>query len=129
MLRKKVTYEQIRRIDPSRFHDLESTMKMLYDHGPECQAMAFETEQDWVNYPQSISSTPVLKEASSKRKTPVKPPTNPKLKPNILASAANLKKSPIPSQKLTRHFGSERFEGDYPSAGPHSFMPHDTPVF
>jgi hypothetical protein len=30
---KRVTYEQIRKIDPHRFHDLEVTMRMLYDHG------------------------------------------------------------------------------------------------
>jgi len=35
IMRKRVTYEQIRRIDPNRFHDLEVTMKMLYDHGPD----------------------------------------------------------------------------------------------
>ena len=34
IMRKQVTYEQIRKIDPQRFSDLESTMKMLYDHGP-----------------------------------------------------------------------------------------------
>lgn len=33
IMRKRVTYEQIRRIDPEKFHDLESTMRMLYDHG------------------------------------------------------------------------------------------------
>ena len=32
-MRKKVTYEQIRRIDQNRFSDLEATMRMLYDHG------------------------------------------------------------------------------------------------
>ena len=30
---KKTTYEEIRRIDPNKFMDLESTMRMLYDHG------------------------------------------------------------------------------------------------
>lgn len=34
IMRKRVTYEQIRRIDPDKFSDLEQTMKMLYDHGP-----------------------------------------------------------------------------------------------
>jgi hypothetical protein len=34
IMRKRVTYEQIRKIDPEKFSDLESTMKMLYDHGP-----------------------------------------------------------------------------------------------
>lgn len=33
IMRRKITYEQIRRIEPARFHDLESTMRMLYDHG------------------------------------------------------------------------------------------------
>ena len=32
-MRKKVTYDQIRRIDPEKFSDLEQTMRMLYDHG------------------------------------------------------------------------------------------------
>jgi len=32
-MKKRITYEQIRRVDPSRFHDLEPTMRMLYDHG------------------------------------------------------------------------------------------------
>ena len=32
VLAKKVTYEEIRRIDPNRFVDLELTMRMLYDH-------------------------------------------------------------------------------------------------
>ena len=30
---KRTTYEEIRRIDPSKFMDLEATMRMLYDHG------------------------------------------------------------------------------------------------
>ena len=34
IMKEKVTYEEIRRIDPNRFHDLEDTMRMLYDHGP-----------------------------------------------------------------------------------------------
>ena len=34
IMRKRVTYEQIRRIDPDKFSVLEPTMKMLYDHGP-----------------------------------------------------------------------------------------------
>ena len=33
IMRKKITYEQIRRIDQNRFSDLEATMRMLYDHG------------------------------------------------------------------------------------------------
>ena len=33
VLMKKTTYEEIRRIDPSKFMDLEATMRMLYDHG------------------------------------------------------------------------------------------------
>ena len=33
IMRKKITYEQIRRIDANRFSDLEATMRMLYDHG------------------------------------------------------------------------------------------------
>ena len=32
ILAKKVSYEEIRRIDPNRFADLELTMRMLYDH-------------------------------------------------------------------------------------------------
>lgn len=32
-MKRKITYEQIRRLDPPRFSDLESTMRMLYDHG------------------------------------------------------------------------------------------------
>lgn len=32
----KVTYEEIRKIDPIRFNDLESTMRLLYDHGGLC---------------------------------------------------------------------------------------------
>ena len=30
---KKTTYATIKRIDPIKFFDLESTMRMLYDHG------------------------------------------------------------------------------------------------
>lgn len=30
---RQTTYEEIRRIDPAKFADLESTMRMLYDHG------------------------------------------------------------------------------------------------
>ena len=33
IMRKRVTYEQIRRVDHEKFHDLEQTMRMLYDHG------------------------------------------------------------------------------------------------
>ena len=33
VLMKKTTYEEIRRIDPVKFMDLEATMRMLYDHG------------------------------------------------------------------------------------------------
>ena len=33
VLMKKTTYEEIRKIDPVKFVDLESTMRMLYDHG------------------------------------------------------------------------------------------------
>lgn len=33
MITKKTTYEEVRKIDPSKFIDLESTMRMLYDHG------------------------------------------------------------------------------------------------
>lgn len=33
VLMKKTTYEEIRRIDPNKFMDLEATMRMLYDHG------------------------------------------------------------------------------------------------
>ena len=33
VLMKRTTYEEIRRIDPSKFMDLEATMRMLYDHG------------------------------------------------------------------------------------------------
>jgi hypothetical protein len=32
ILARKVTYEEIRRIDPVKFIDLEMTMRMLYDH-------------------------------------------------------------------------------------------------
>ena len=32
VLAKKVTYEEIRRIDANKFVDLELTMRMLYDH-------------------------------------------------------------------------------------------------
>lgn len=30
---KKTTYATIKKIDPIKFFDLESTMRMLYDHG------------------------------------------------------------------------------------------------
>ena len=33
VLTRKTTYEDIRRIDPNKFADLEHTMRMLYDHG------------------------------------------------------------------------------------------------
>ena len=33
ILARKVTYEEIRRLDQSKFADLEMTMRMLYDHG------------------------------------------------------------------------------------------------
>ena len=33
VLLRKITYEEIRRIDPVKFVDLETTMRMLYDHG------------------------------------------------------------------------------------------------
>jgi hypothetical protein len=33
IMRKKITYDQIMRLDPQRFADLETTMHMLYDHG------------------------------------------------------------------------------------------------
>jgi hypothetical protein len=36
-MKKRVTYEQIKKIDPVRFGDLEPTMKMLFDHGPSYQ--------------------------------------------------------------------------------------------
>ena len=46
VLAKKIVYEDIRKIDPVKFVDLEATMRMLYDHGN----MTFEGP------PQSISS-------------------------------------------------------------------------
>lgn len=33
VIQKKTTYEEIRRMDPNKFMDLEATMRMLYDHG------------------------------------------------------------------------------------------------
>ena len=33
VLTYKTTYEDIRKIDPAKFQDLEATMRMLYDHG------------------------------------------------------------------------------------------------
>ena len=33
VMAKKTTYMSIKRIDPIKFSDLESTMRMLYDHG------------------------------------------------------------------------------------------------
>jgi len=66
-MRKKVTYEQIRKIDPFRFFDLEVTMKMLYDHGPNGQIEPGVPDTD-TNPNQSYSSTPVLKESSFKKK-------------------------------------------------------------
>lgn len=36
---KKVSYEQIREIDPKRFKDLESTMKMIFNHDDEMQEL------------------------------------------------------------------------------------------
>lgn len=33
IISKKTTYEEIRRIDPHKFADLEATMRMLFDHG------------------------------------------------------------------------------------------------
>ena len=33
VITKKTTYEEIRKIDPFKFVDLEATMRMLYDHG------------------------------------------------------------------------------------------------
>ena len=33
VLLHKTTYEEIRKIDPIKFMDLEATMRMLYDHG------------------------------------------------------------------------------------------------
>jgi hypothetical protein len=44
IMRKRVSYEQIRRIDPEKFHDLEQTMKMLYDHGPMHQPESGDSE-------------------------------------------------------------------------------------
>ena len=32
IIAKKISYEEIRKIDPNRFQDLELTMRMLYDH-------------------------------------------------------------------------------------------------
>ena len=32
-MNKRVTYEQIRKVDATRYNDLESTMRMLFDHG------------------------------------------------------------------------------------------------
>ena len=78
-----MTYEQIRRIDPIRFHDLESTMRMLYDHGPEqngagtilegVPTAGFNNDDEFdyhqlvaKEYPnaQSFASTPALKEGA-----------------------------------------------------------------
>ena len=33
VIQKKATYEEIRRMEPNKFMDLEATMRMLYDHG------------------------------------------------------------------------------------------------
>jgi hypothetical protein len=102
VLRRRVNYEQIRRIDPARFHDLEVTMKMLYDHGPENGqpgGPTFEIDQDFnknanpYHQPQSFASTPVLKDpATSRKKAQNKPTPSARAKTNILASAANIKK-------------------------------------
>lgn len=40
----KVTYEEIKLIDPVRFADLETTMRLLYDHS------ALSTKQQTVDY-------------------------------------------------------------------------------
>ena len=33
VMARQVTYEEIRKVDPIKFNDLEATMRMLYDHG------------------------------------------------------------------------------------------------
>lgn len=33
VINRRVTYEEIRKVDPVKFSDLEVTMRMLYDHG------------------------------------------------------------------------------------------------
>ena len=65
IMRKKITYDQIKRLDPQRFADLESTMQMLYDHGSDFQS-------------KEAKKTPELKEPK---------------KLNLLAQVANIRKS------------------------------------
>ena len=44
IMNKRVTYEQIRKIDASRFYDLESTMRMLFDHGTSYNEQDYSSE-------------------------------------------------------------------------------------
>lgn len=47
VIQNKVSYEQIRKIDPVRFQDLESTMRMLFDHGSVFQESDDETHNQF----------------------------------------------------------------------------------
>lgn len=61
IMRKRVTYDQIRKIDPQRFTDLEPTMRMLFDHGPSFQ-LDNENSGEVENHQSQSYIPPVTKE-------------------------------------------------------------------
>jgi hypothetical protein len=49
-----ITYDQIRRANPSKFHDLESSMRLLYDHDQDGKgAGSFSDEEALYDKPKS----------------------------------------------------------------------------
>lgn len=76
IMRKRVCYEQIRKIDPEKFHDLETTMKMLYDHGP---LGALENGESEPVFPVTNASLREPQPSERRRRQPERagsPPTN-----------------------------------------------------
>jgi hypothetical protein len=67
-MKDRLTYEQIRRIDPTRFVDLEDTMRMLYDHGPNSRSQ-MEPVTPAEKTPSNIKAPQKQKKASPNIKT------------------------------------------------------------
>lgn len=72
IMRRKLTYDQIRRLDPSRFSDLESTMRMLYDHGNMSAAEEGDTVSEHFSEPEK--SEQIVPEIKSVKKPEVPSP-------------------------------------------------------
>ena len=68
VIQKKTTYDEIRRMDPTKFMDLEATMRMLYDHGN----MKFDSSIEVVHTTNASMREPKRASGAAKGKRPEK---------------------------------------------------------